>query len=128
KRLIVAAMRWSLILLIPAIGYAISAQLTTHSNKTGIDTKPAHHSAAHNKGSAGRNGHASPGTHGKNTTGVTSTGNQHAAGRHSGKARRAAHARSEATPTPSPTPTAPPESGLGATPSPSPMGGSTATP
>jgi len=132
KRLIIAAIRCSLILLVPAIGYAISAQWTAHSDKTktGIDRKPAQHSGAHNKRTSGRSGHASTGMHGKHATGGASTRTQHAAmsGQHSGRGKRAANAHSEVTPTPTPTPSALPESGLTGTPTPLPMAGSTATP
>ena len=138
KRLIVVVSRCLLILLVPAVAYAMTAQWGTHGDKAkgGIDAKPAEHSAAHNKHTQGRNGHSSS-VHGKRSTGGSAHASrmqtpQHgvASGRHSRGGRRAAHRRSDLTPTPTPTPTpeTSSESGITATVTPSPMGDTTGTP
>jgi hypothetical protein len=139
NRLVMAAGRCSLILLVPAIAYAVSAQWTGNGDKAknGINARPAQHSGAHNKRTAGRNGHASHGTHGTHPTGTSTHGQPMGAhhhgsmpGQHSRADKRAAQSRSNVAPTPTPTPTpaALPESALTLTPTPSPTGDSAATP
>lgn len=137
NRLIMAAGRCLLILLVPAIACAVTAQWTGNGDKAknGIKARPAQHSGMHNKRTAGRNEHASHGTNGTHPTG-TSTHSQHMGAHHhasipglnSRANKRAAQSRSNVAPTPTPTPTPAPESALTLTPTPSPTDDSLATP
>jgi len=137
NRLVMAASRCSLILLVPAIAYAVTAQWTGNGDKpkSGINARPAQHTGAHNKRPAGRNEHASHGTHGTHPTGTSTHGQRmgahhHASipGRNSRADKRGAHPGSNGAPTPTPTPTPAAESTLTLTPTPSPTGDSAATP
>jgi hypothetical protein len=142
KRLVMAASRCSLILLVPAIAYAVTAQWTGNGNKAknGTNARPAQHSGTHKKPTAGRNEHASHGTHGAHGTHSTGTSthgqpmgaHHHSSilGRNSRADKGAARSGSNgaATPTPTPTPEPLPESASTLTPTPSPTGDSAATP
>src|SRR6266404_27048 len=64
NRHIVTAIRCFLILLLPAVSYAISTQWAARggkANKNEINAKPSQHAVAHSKGTA------SPATHSKRT-------------------------------------------------------------
>ena len=54
NRLIMAAIRCFLVLLVPVGAYALSAQLAAHGNKNATNPKPSHHVAGHSKRTAGR--------------------------------------------------------------------------
>ena len=71
NRYIVAAIRCSLILLVPAVAYAMTTQWVAHgdkANRNGINAKPAQHSA-HSKRTAGHSVHASQAMHGQHSAG-----------------------------------------------------------
>jgi hypothetical protein len=123
---IVAAMRCSLILLLPTVAYAISTQLAAHggkANKTQINAKPSQHTVAHNKRTAGRSAHASHAMHGNHSAGSGGGGAhvQHVQTHHHSLPRRRSSAGASPTPTPTPaTEAATPAPDLTATPTASP--------
>jgi hypothetical protein len=129
NKLIVTAIRCSLMLLVPVGAYALSAQWATHGNKaskSAAHARPSQLAGGHSKRTAGRSVHASPAIHGKGLAG----GNPHV--QHMQTHQRAVpRARHQAgvspTPTPTPTPTpattaTTPAPDLTATTTPSPTG------
>ena len=131
NRHIVTAIRCFLILLLPAVSYAISAQWAARGGKASkneINAKPSQHAVAHSKGTASPAMHskrtASPAMHGKRSAaGAGSAHVQHMRTRqHMGPWGR--HS-AEVSPTPTPTPettATTPAPDLAATPTPSPTG------
>jgi hypothetical protein len=72
KRRILTPIRCLVILLVPAVAYALSTQLATHggkANKNQVNTKPSQHTVTHNKPTARRNVHASHAMHGQHSAG-----------------------------------------------------------
>jgi hypothetical protein len=126
NRYIVAALRCSLILLLPAVAYAISTQLATRggkANKNQINAKPAQHTVAHNKRTAARSVHASHAIHGNHSAGGGGGGlhAQKMQTHHHSLPRGRSSARGSPTPTPTPaTEAATPAPDLTATPTASP--------
>jgi hypothetical protein len=131
NRHIVTAIRCSLILLLPAVSYAISTQWAARggkANKNEINAKPSQHAVAHSKGTASPAMHskrtASPAMHGKRSAaGAGSAHVQHMQTRqHMGPwGRHSAEVSPTPTPTPATTATTPAPD-LTATPTPSPTG------
>ena len=121
NRHIVTAIRCLLILLLPAVSYAISTQWAARggkANKNEINAKPSQHAVAHSKGTA------SPAMHGKRSAaGAGSAHVQHMRTRqHMGPwGRHSAEVSPTPTPTPATTATTPAPD-LAATPTPSPTG------
>jgi hypothetical protein len=126
NRFIVAAMRCSLILLLPAVAYAITTQLATHggkANKNQVNAKPSQHTVAHNKRTAGRSAHSSHAMHSKHSAGGGLGGArvQHMLVHQHSLPRGRSSADGSPTPTPTPaTEAATPAPDLTATPTPSP--------
>jgi len=131
NRHIVTAIRCLLILLLPAVSYAISTQWAARggkANKNEINAKPSQHAVAHSKGTASPAMHskrtASPAMHGKRSAaGAGSAHVQHMQTRqHMGPwGRHSAEVSPTPTPTPATTATTPAPD-LTATPMPSPTG------
>jgi hypothetical protein len=131
NRHIVTAIRCFLILLLPAVSYAISTQWPARggkANKNEINAKPSQHAVAHSKGTASPAMHskrtASPAMHGKRSAaGAGSAHVQHMQTRqHMGPwGRHSAEVSPTPTPTPATTATTPAPD-LTATPTPSPTG------
>jgi len=131
NRHIVTAIRCFLILLLPAVSYAISTHWAARggkANKNEINAKPSQHAVAHSKGTPSPAMHskrtASPAMHGKRSAaGAGSAHVQHMQTRqHKGPWGR--HS-AEVSPTPTPTPettATTPAPDLAATPTPSPTG------
>jgi hypothetical protein len=131
NRHIVTAIRCFLILLLPAVSYAISTQWAARggkANKNEINAKPSQHAVAHSKGTA------SPAMHGKRTASPAMHGKRSAAGAGSAHVQHMQTRQhmgpwgrhsAEVSPTPTPTPATTattPAPDLAATPTPSPTG------
>ena len=119
NRLIMAAIRCFLVLLVPVGAYALSAQLAAHGNKSATNPKPSHHVAGHSKRTAGRGIHSSPAMHAKHQAGGGAH-IQHTQAHHH-LLTRGRH-QAGGTPTPTPTPETTPVPDLTETPTPSPTG------
>ena len=104
NRYIVAVMRYSLILLLPAVAYAMTTQLATHGGKATkgqTSAKPSQHTVAHNKHRSGHSLHASVAIHGQHSTGGGAHVQHMSAHHHSLPRGRSS---TGASPTPTPTP------------------------
>jgi hypothetical protein len=125
NRLIVTAIRSSLMLLVPVGAYALSAQWAAHGNKaskSASHTKPSQPAAEHSKRTAGRSVHASTAVHGRRPAGG-SPHVQHMQTHQRAVPRGRHQAGVSPTPTPTPATTATtPAPDLTATPTPSPSG------
>jgi hypothetical protein len=141
NRHIVTAIRCFLILLLPAVSYAISTQWAARggkANKNEINAKPSQHAVAHSKGTASPamhgKGTASPAMHGKRTASPAMHGKRSAAGAGSAHVQHMQTRQhmgpwgrhsAEVSPTPTPTPettATTPAPDLTETPTPSPAG------
>jgi hypothetical protein len=107
NRHIMTAMRYSLILLLPAVAYAISTQWAAHggkANKNQINAKRSQHTVAHNKRAAARSVHASHAIH-SNHLASGGAHVQHMQAHQHSLPRGRSSAGVSPTPTPTPTPT-----------------------
>ena len=119
NRLIVAALRCFLVLLVPVGAYALSAQLAAHGNKSAANPKPSHHVRRHSKRTAGRDIHSSPAMPTKHQAGGGAH-IQHTQAHHHLLSRGRHQTGGTPTPTPTPTPETTPVPDLTDTPAPSP--------
>jgi hypothetical protein len=102
-------MRYSLILLLPAVAYAMGTQMAAHGDtahgdkatKGQTSAKPSHHRVARNKHTAGHSLHASHAIHGQHSTGGGAHVQHMSAHHHSLPRGRSS---TGASPTPTPTP------------------------